>query len=91
MRAFIALIVWTLCLMLPGKPVNAEPVIIPPVPSHAPIAGNVDRDEQEWAAFYVDAYCEYADAFTALFNSYSYKRTRNGRSMINGKFVKMGA
>lgn len=32
---------------------------------------------------------EYADEFTALFNSYTYKLAKNGRSMVNGKFVAM--
>jgi hypothetical protein len=36
------------------------------------------------------AYEAYYEEFTALFNSYSYKLSKNGRSMINGKFVKMG-
>ena len=43
----------------------------------------------EWDAYYGEAYSDYADEFTALFNSYTYKLSRNGRSMINGKFVAM--
>lgn len=39
-----------------------------------------------YADAYDDAWCE----FTNLFNSYNYKLSKNGRSMINGKFVKMG-
>lgn len=49
-----------------------------------------DRDEQEWSEFHADAFDEYADEFTALFNSYTYKLSKNGRSMVNGKFVKKG-
>lgn len=48
----------------------------------------LEIDEDEWAAFSAEAYEEHADAFTALFNSYTYKLSKNGRSMVNGKFVK---
>lgn len=39
-------------------------------------------DEFTWAEFHIDAYSEYADAFTVYFNSLEYKRAKNGASMI---------
>lgn len=53
------------------------------------IAAECMCDRCEWDAYYGEAYCEYADEFTALFNSYTYKLSKNGRSMVNGKFVAM--
>lgn len=47
--------------------------------------------EEEWSEFHAESFAEHADQFTALFESYSYKLSKNGRSMVNGKFVKMGA
>lgn len=53
-----------------------------------------ETDEREWSEFHADAYEEYADEFTALFNSYEVKRSKNGRTMIRQgdsgsfKFVK---
>ncbi len=52
-------------------------------------AATCDCDACQWADYYVDAYAEYCDEFTALFNSYTYKVSKNGRSMVNGKFVAM--
>lgn len=52
-------------------------VVIPPMPQSPPSTLAEDA--------YDDAWCE----FTNLFNSYSYKLSKNGRSMINGKFVAM--
>lgn len=44
-------------------------------------------DECYWSECYEEAINE----FDELFNSYTYKLSKNGRSMINGKFVAMGA
>jgi len=38
--------------------------------------------EFTWSEFHIDAYEEYADEFTALFNSYETKWSKNGRLMI---------
>lgn len=54
------------------------------------------NEEQEWAEFNELARIEYADEFTALFNSYETKRAKNGRLMIRQgdsgsfKFAKKG-
>lgn len=67
--------------------------------------GNSERDstghvvvinEATWNEYYVDAYNEYADEFTALFNSYETKRASNGALLIRTgnsgryKFAKKG-
>ncbi len=39
-------------------------------------------DDVEWAEYHADAMAEYADEFTALFNSYEVKRAKNGRIMV---------
>lgn len=68
--AIIAIIVAIICPSVPAS-LHIEPCII------------VNESEAiEWAAFHVDAYEEYADEFTALFNSYETKRASNGRMMI---------
>lgn len=41
-----------------------------------------EPDQWEWAEFHADAFKEYADEFTALFNSYETKRAKNGTMMI---------
>lgn len=95
MRTIIALIFWTICLMIPSNVAVAAPVVIPPMPIGEPSAHifwDIEDDECECvecavANAYDDAWCE----FTNLFNSYTYKVSKNGRSMVNGKFVKMGA
>ena len=38
--------------------------------------------EFTWDDFHADALAEYADEFTALFNSYEVKRAKNGAMMI---------
>jgi hypothetical protein len=92
MQAIIALIFWTICLVLPTKVTVNEPVIIPPMPQHSPLI----IEEQEWDDYNRDAYEEYADEFTALFNSYTTKRAKNGALMIRRgnsgsyKFAKKG-
>jgi hypothetical protein len=36
----------------------------------------------DWSAFHADAFAEYADEFTALFDSYETKWSKNNRLMI---------
>jgi hypothetical protein len=89
MITIIALMIQVLVSLITPADSASAVVVIPAKPQHAPIS-NEDQEAYEWSEFYCDAYDEYADQFTALFNSYSYKLSKNGRSMINGKFVKMG-
>ena len=69
------------------SPTHVDVIVIPEKPAYSPEV----IEEQEWSEYSELAYREYADEFTALFNSYTYKLSRNGRSMVNGKFVAMGA
>lgn len=86
MITIIALVLQVLISLV--SPANSAVVVIPAAPSYAPsvIASVSDDEDGYWCAAYDSAESE----FTALFNSYSYKLSKNGRSMINGKFVKMG-
>lgn len=97
----IALIVFVLNVLCIGLGVDHIDrfEIIPAVPTVMDELGSItveaaitveDSDEIEWALYHAEAMAEYADEFTALFNSYTYKVSKNGRSMVNGKFVKMG-
>jgi len=92
MRVIIALIVWTLSLMLPSNVAVSDPVIIPPMPQYSPAV----IEEQEWTEYHSDAVKEYEDEFTALFNSYEIKRAKNNALMIRRgnsgsyKFAKKG-
>jgi len=79
MRAIIALVFWTLCLMLPSNAATPDVVIVPAVAMSEAELDTIAEDAFD------DAWCE----FTNLFNSYTYKVSKNGRSMINGKFVAM--
>jgi hypothetical protein len=48
-----------------------------------PMVGWVQSSEEiEWDLFHADAFDEYADEFTALFNSYETKWSKNGRLMM---------
>jgi hypothetical protein len=82
-------------LMFNGTANASEPVIIPPMPNYAPSA-TVVSEEQEWELYYQDAYYDYAEQFTNLFNSYETKRAKNGALMIRSgnsgsfKFAKKG-
>jgi hypothetical protein len=50
---------------------------------HLPsLVTSVLTDDEEWDLYQLEAYVEYADEFTRLFNSMEYKRSKNGRSMI---------
>lgn len=86
--AFLAAI---LALITPTR--NAPPVqVIPPMPTHRPLypmpvyydpnESSEDAEELEWELYRSEARTEYAAEFTALFNSYETKRTKNGRVMI---------
>lgn len=84
----LALILGILLSFLGTQNVKAQEVVtIPPMPSYAPALS----EEQEWELFWLDAYCDNGNAFDEIYASLTYKRTKNGRSMVNGKFVKMGA
>lgn len=60
----------------------------------APVAAAIE--EKEWTEYHAIAFEEYADEFTALFNSYETKRAKNGAMMIRQgnsgsyKFAKKG-
>lgn len=41
-----------------------------------------ENEEREWSEFHADSYAEHADAFTALFNSYETKWSKNNRLMM---------
>lgn len=80
MIALIALVLGVLTsLVMPNQEASAV-VIIPAKPQHAPVV--VDQDAYEWTEYYSEAYNEYADEFTALFNSYETKVAKNGAMMI---------
>lgn len=66
-------------------------IALPSIPVDTRTAYEIAEQDtaNEWREFWEDARNEYADEFTALFNSYTYKRSKNGRSMVNGKFVAM--
>lgn len=54
-----------------------------PTANVEPVAIAIEIPEElEWDAYHAEAYIEYADEFTALFNSYETKRAKNGRLMI---------
>jgi hypothetical protein len=88
MRVIVAIIFWTICLMVPSNVPVAAVVVIPPMPQVSPAEAIALETECDCVTCnaYDDAWCE----FTNLFNSYTYKVSKNGRSMVNGKFVKKG-
>lgn len=67
-------------------------------PTSVVVETHVDEldEDEEWAAFHAEAFEEYSDAFTQLFNSYEVKFSKNGRTMIRQgdsgsfKFAKKG-
>lgn len=73
--------------------------VIQPLPYEGVLSSlrTKQNDEMEWAEFHADAVEEYEDEFTALFNSYETKWSKNGRLMIRQgdsgsfKFVKRAA
>lgn len=48
----------------------------------ATVAIEILNEDQEWDAFHADAFAEYADEFTALFNAVETKWAKNGRLMV---------
>lgn len=69
-------------------------VSIPVLPESANVTSESETESIEWAEFHVDAFCEYSDEFTALFNSYETKWAKNGRLMMktpDGKSFKFVA
>lgn len=91
MGALVSFILGVLMVLVPS--VEAAPVFIPPMPLYAPLVSNEDA---EWDAYHCEAFLEYEDEFTALFNSYECKRAKNGAMMIRQgnsgsfKFAKKG-
>lgn len=91
MIAIIALILQVL-ISLVGNSAEAQVTVIPAMPAYSPAIA----EEQEWSEYHAEAVAEYADEFTALFNSYEVKRARNGAMMIRRgntgsyKFAKKG-
>ena len=89
----VAMLVLVIATMI-GELRNDSTPAIPPMPAYAPAV--MVSEEQEWDEYHAEAYDEYADEFTALFNSYETKRARNGAILIrsaNGgsfKFAKKG-
>lgn len=85
----VAILVAILNLLTLTNVESAPVTVIPPMPYQAP-------DEHEWDKYKFEAYWDYADEFTALFNSYETKRAKNGRLMIRQgstgsfKFAKKG-
>lgn len=89
----IALIAYLLAFISAGN--SSEPMTtIPPMPMHAPTIAIANDDE--WELYNQEAYYDYASEFTALFDSYEIKHTKNNRMMIRTgnsgsfKFVKKG-
>lgn len=95
MITVIALIIQVLIsLVSSNQSVNV--VVIPPMPIESPAQSALRNADNEWLDFKIDAYQEYADEFTALFNSYEVKRAKNNALMIRRgnmgsyKFAKKG-
>jgi hypothetical protein len=86
----IALIALVLSFFAPTNSTTSAVVIIPAQPQYAPTNAIVTNEDEEWELYNQEAYYDYAAQFTALYSSYTYKVSKNGRSMVNGKFVKMG-
>lgn len=75
-----------------GSAETEKVVVIPPMPQYSPEM----IEAADWAMYWHEAYEEYEDEFTALFNSYDVKRAKNGAMMIRQgnsgsfKFCKKG-
>lgn len=76
MITLIALVIQVLMTLV--TPTNSAVITIPPMPIESP----AHKADNEWLDFKIDAYWEYADEFTALFNSYEVKRAKNNALMI---------
>lgn len=88
MITIIALVIQVLISLVIPADNSSAVVVIPPMPQYS--ANELFEECLCDECCYEQAIKEYEDEFTALFNSYSYKLSKNGRSMVNGKFVKMG-
>jgi hypothetical protein len=82
----MSIVAFILAMLLPligGKAESATVMVIPPMPQHAPrYVRDTGNDELEWFIYNLEAQRDYADEFTALFNSYEVKRAKNGALMI---------
>lgn len=87
MITIIALVIRVLLALI--TPTHADVIVIPPMPQYS--ADELFEDCLCDECCYAEAVKQYEEEFTKLFDSYSYKLSKNGRSMINGKFVAMGA
>jgi hypothetical protein len=84
----LAIILGILLALIPAQRETAVVTVIPPMPQHAP--GFVSNDETspdydvdaDWYEYEFEAFSEYYDEFTALFNSYETKWSKNGRLMM---------
>lgn len=45
-------------------------------------APDIMSEEHEWSEYHAEAYADYSAQFTALFNSYETKWSKNGRLML---------
>lgn len=91
MVTVIALVLQVLISLI--VPTNDAVTVIPAKPNYLPTnhyAETAEVIEREWAEYNELARKEYEAIFTELYNSYTFKVAKNGRSMVNGKFVKMG-
>lgn len=92
MITIIALVLRVLMGLI--TPQHDEVVVIPPMPNYQPTVDHVIHYESGCMCedcYWYECYIEGLVEFDALFTSYSYKLSKNGRSMVNGKFVAMGA
>lgn len=94
MRALV-FVLGILLHLFPSKDVT--PAVIPPMPNYAPVViPSCKKECACWDCYWIEAANEYADEFTALFNSYEVKRAKNGAMMIRRpgeksfKFCKRG-
>ncbi|MFE1145211.1 hypothetical protein [Streptomyces rochei] len=91
MIAIIALVLAVLTGLVSNDQ-DVSVVVIPPKPQHSPAMAEAN----DWAMYWHEAYEEYEDEFTALFNKLECKRAKNGALMIRRgnkgsyKFAKKG-
>lgn len=81
MIAIIALVIRVLIALVMPSAEAAPVVVIPAKPQYSPTV--ITRQDCLCDdCCYEEAYVEYFDEFTALFNSYEVKRAKNGAMMI---------
>lgn len=92
----IAMVIAAIALLIPiligvegDEPMTDEGIASTPLVPVIQVLPEYETDAMEWALYWHEAFAKYEDEFTALFNSYTYKVSKNGRSMVNGKFVAM--